>query len=238
MKDILNFINNNAIVASLLTLLLSTVIQILFRISDRMYNEKQELRKARRKQFENKPEFIIEDNIEDDGTIPRINLFMADFNAKAVNNRKDVEFYYSKDVLNKKKYDHLKFYLRNIGNSDISQLDICATSKKNVMLCEISELSFIVKNKLVNYNYLFDRKIMKEKGILIDIAFLPNSKIGNMFSCELVLIFKDSYGNLYKQPFFLQKRNLYEPRFITYKDYDVYTKSDDAIESFKRPWLW
>ena len=36
MKEILNFINNNAIVASLITLFLSTLIQVVFRRSDRI----------------------------------------------------------------------------------------------------------------------------------------------------------------------------------------------------------
>lgn len=41
MKNIFDFINNNAIVASLITLFISTIIQITFRKSDRKYNEKQ-----------------------------------------------------------------------------------------------------------------------------------------------------------------------------------------------------
>ena len=102
MKEILNFINNNAIVASLITLFLSTLIQVFFRRSDRKYNEKQENKRNRRKEFENKAEFIIDNNMEDDGTIPHIHLFMTDFNAKVINNKIDVEFYYSKDVLNEK----------------------------------------------------------------------------------------------------------------------------------------
>ena len=71
MKEIVNFINNNAIVASLITLFLSTLIQVIFRRSDRKYNEKQENKKNRRKEFENKAEFIIDNNMEDDGTIPQ-----------------------------------------------------------------------------------------------------------------------------------------------------------------------
>ena len=237
MKEILNFINNNAIVASLITLFLSTLIQVFFRISDRKYNEKQENKKNRRKEFENKAEFII-NNMEDDGTIPHIHLFMTDFDVKVINNKTDVEFYYSKDILNKKKYNHLKFYLKNIGNADINQLDICATAQKNTMLCQVDDIKFFTENKLVNYSYLFDRKIMKGKAIMIDIAYLPDSKICNTFSSELALIFRDSYGNLYEQPFFLQQENLYEPRSITNKEYNIYTKPDTAIECFKNPWLW
>ena len=237
MKEILNFINNNAIVASLITLFLSTIIQVIFRRSDRKYNEKQENKKNRRREFENKAELII-NNMEDDGTIPHIHLFMTDFDVKVINNKTDVEFYYSKDILDKKKYNHLKFYLKNIGNADINQLDICATAQKNTMLCQVDDIKFLAENKLVNYNYLFDRKIMKGKAIMIDIAYLPDSKICNTFSSELALIFRDSYGNLYEQPFFLQQENLYEPRSITYKEYNIYTKPDTAIECFKNPWLW
>ena len=163
---------------------------------------------------------------------------MTDFNAKVINSKTDVEFYYSKDILNKKKYNHLKFYLKNIGNADINQLDICATAQKNTMLCQVDDIKFFTENKLVNYSYLFDRKIMKEKAVMIDIAYLPDSKICNTFSSELVLIFRDSYGNLYKQPFFLQQKNLYEPRSITHKEYNIYTKTDTAIECFKNPWMW
>ncbi len=238
MKEILNFVNNNAGVVSLITLMVTIVFQIIMTKSDRRYNEKQENKKNRRKEFENKAEFIIDNNMEDDGTIPHIKIFMTDFDVKVINNKTDVEFYYSKDILNKKKYNHLKFYLKNIGNADINQLDICATAQKNTMLCQVDDIKVFTENKLVNYSYLFDRKIMKEKAVMIDIAYLPDSKICNTFSSELVLIFRDSYGNLYEQPFFLQQKNLYEPRSITHKEYNIYTKPDTAIECFKNPWLW
>ena len=68
MKKIFEFVNNNAIVASLITLFLSTIIQIIFRRSDRKYSEKQENKKNRRKEFQNKAEFIIDNNMYDDGT--------------------------------------------------------------------------------------------------------------------------------------------------------------------------
>lgn len=238
MKEILNFVNNNAGVVSLITLMVTIVFQIIMTKSDRRYNEKQENKKNRRKEFENKAEFIIDNNMEDDGTIPHIEIFMTDFDVKVINNKTDVEFYYSKDILNKKKYNHLKFYLKNIGNADINQLDICATAQKNTMLCQVDDIKFFTENKLVNYSYLFDRKIVKGKAIMIDIAYLPDSKICNTFSSELALIFRDSYGNLYEQPFFLQQENLYEPRSITYKEYNIYTKPDTAIACFKNPWLW
>lgn len=238
MKEVLNFINNNAIVASLITLALTTLIQIIFRKSDRKYSEKIDNKKEKRREFENKAELFIDNNIEDDGTIPHINLFMTDFNVKVSKNKDEVNFYYSKDVLNKEKYKHMIFYLRNVGNADINQLDICVTSQRNVMICDIEILNTIVNNNFVNYNYCFDRKIMKGKAIMIDITYLEDSRICNVFSSELALLYRDSYNNLYEQPFFIQQKNLYEPSKISNRDYRIYTTIDTAIDCFKNPWLW
>lgn len=237
MKNIFNFINSNAVVASLITLGITTIIQIIFRKNDKKYNEKQENKKERKQQFLNKAELHIEDKKWDSKEKPDICLFMTDFKV-SINDKKDVEFHYSKDVLKKDKYKHLKFYIKNMGNADINQLDICATAKKNTMLCDIESIKYIVDSKFVNYSYCYDRKILKNDIILIDIAYLEDSKICNTFSSELALLFRDSYGNLYEQPFFIQQRNLYEPHIISNKDFRIYTLPDNALECFKKPWLW
>lgn len=237
MKEIINFINDNAIIASLITLTITTIVQILFRKSDRKYNEKQERKKERRLQYLNKAELHIE-NIECDFTKePDISLFMTDFKV-TVTDDKEVLFNYNKKVLNKDKYKHMRFYLKNIGNADINQLDICATAQKNTMLCGIDTIKTLVDFKTVSYSYCYDKKILKGEVILIDIAYLENSKICNMFSSELALLFRDSYENLYEQPFFIQQKNLYEPHTISNKDYRIYTLPDTALECFKKPWLW
>ena len=237
MKDIFNFINSNAVVASLITLGITTIIQVIFRKSDRKYNKKQENKKERKQQFLNKAELHIEDKKQDSKEKPDICLFMTDFKV-SINDKKDVEFHYSKDALKKDKYKHLKFYIKNIGNADINQLDICATAQKNTMLCDIESIKYIVDSKFVNYSYCYDRKILKNDIILIDIAYLEDSKICNTFSSELALLFRNSYGNLYEQPFFIQQNNLYEPHFISNKDYRIYTLPDTALECFKKPWMW
>lgn len=237
MKSIIDFINNNAIVASLITLTITTITQIVFRKSDRKYSEKQDNKKERKEQFLNKAEMHIEDKQWDSKETPDIFLFMTDFKA-VVNTDKEVEFHYSNNVLKKNKYKHLRFYMKNIGKADINQLDICVTAQKNTMLCDIDSVKTFVDNKFVNYSYCYDRKILKNDIILIDIAYLDDSKICNTFSSELVLLFKDSYGNLYEQPFFIQKGNLYEPHIISNKEYRIYTLPDTALECFKNPWMW
>ena len=237
LKTIFKFINDNAVVASLITLTISTIINVLLKKSDRKYDEKKEMEKERREEFQNKAELHIEDKQWDSKETPDICLFMTDFEV-SINDKKDVEFHYSKDVLNKDKYKHLRFYIKNIGNADINQLDVCVTAQKNTMLCDVESIKHIVDSKFVNYSYCYDRKILKNDIILIDIAYLENSKICNTFSSELALLFRDSYGNLYEQPFFIQQGNLYEPHSISNKDYRIYTLPDTAIECFKKPWMW
>ena len=117
-------------------------------------------------------------------------------------------------------------------------IDIYATNQKNTMLCDIDLIKDLVNSKFVSYSYCYDRKILKNDVILIDIAYLEDSKICNTFSSELVLLFRDSYGNLYEQPFFIQQKNLYEPHKISNNEYKVYTLTETAIECFKKPWLW
>lgn len=236
-KKIIDYINNNAIVASIITLLISTIIQILMKKSDRKYENKKEKQKERKQEYLNKAELHIEDKKCNSKEKPDICLFMTDFKA-SITEEKDVEFHYSKDVLKKDKYKHLMFYIKNIGNADIKQLDICVTNQKNTMLCDIECIKYIVDSKFVNYSYCYDRKILKNDIILIDIAYLEDSKICNTFSSELVLLFKDSYENLYEQPFFIQQRNLYEPHKISNKEYRIYTLPDIALECFKKPWMW
>ncbi len=238
MKEVLNFINNNGIIASLITLLLSTLVQIIFRKSDRKYSEKIESEKEEKKEFEKKAELYIDNSIKDDGTIPHINLFMTDFNFKVLKNKDEVKFYYSKDVLNKRKYKHMTFCLKNVGNASINQLDICVTSQNKHMLCDIEMLDIIVNNNFINYSYCFDRKIMKGKSIIIDIAYLEDSKIYKVLSSELVLLFKDSFNNLYEQPFFIYQQNIYEPHKISNIYYRIHTTIDTAIECFKNSCMW
>lgn len=127
MKEIINYINDNAIVASIITLIISTIIQIIFRYSDRRYNEKQENKRDRKEQFKNKAELYVIDEKVSKKNKPDISLFLTDFKA-TVNEDEDVLFYYRDEVLNKEKYKHMRFYLKNIGNADINQLDICVTS--------------------------------------------------------------------------------------------------------------
>ncbi len=51
MKNLLTFINDNAIVASLITLAISTIIQIVMKRNDRKYEIKKENKKEKNRNF-------------------------------------------------------------------------------------------------------------------------------------------------------------------------------------------
>ena len=232
MKEVLNFINNNAIAASLITLAISIIVQIIFRRNDRKYSEKEK----RTQLFYKKAELHIEDRQCNLKEKPDICLFMTDFKVDVKS--ENVKFYYNKNILKPDKYKHMRFYLKNIGEADINELDICSNNQRELALCDVDSLQFMVARSGVEYSYLYDRKIPKGDTILIDIAYLENSKIYGWFSSELALLYRDSYNNLYKQPFFVHKNNLYEPYPISSDGYKIFTTTDTAYKCFKNPWLW
>lgn len=238
MKKIFDYLNNNAVATSLITLFFSSLIQFFFRKSDRKYNDLKEREKRKKTQFENKAELIIVNKVNNEHFYQCLKMIISDFKVKVSKDRKNVDFYYPKHILNHHKYKHLIFYMKNIGNADINELYICPTSQRNLMISDIDMIDIFVKNKYVNYNYLYDRKILKQDLIKVDIAYLEGSKICGTFCSELEVIFRDSYNNLYAQPFFIVQRNLYEPRVISEKELNSYISDETTIECFKNSKLW
>lgn len=218
MKNILEYLNNNALAASFITFILSTIIQIIFRINDR----KSRLADIRREESYNKPEFMIENNYTDDHEIPRLKLLISDYKIKKTKN--GIDYILDKNITNNKKYKHLYFYIRNIGKSNINELGIAVSNSNSLMLCDINDIERLYNDKLVDFYYLYDRKILKNDVLEIDLSFLENAKIINTFSCELYILYRDQYNNFYKQLFFIGNNNIYEPYKITEKEYKKYLK--------------
>lgn len=238
MRQIFDYINNNSFLATIIGIILGWFLNNISNKRERNIRRKEEFDREKRKQYENKAEFLIDNNMEDNGLIPVIKIFLSDFDVEYTKDKKNFNFKYSEDILDSKKYKCKVFYLKNIGNADINQLDICVVSQKNNMLVDYDGLESIVKDEWINYNYCYDKKILKNEAIRIDLYYLENSRIRSIFSSELVILFKDSYNNLYEQPFFIANNNLYEPSKITYKEYRENVTVDTAIECFKNPWMW
>ena len=238
MRQIFDYINNNSFLATIIGIILGWFLNNISNKKERKIRKKEEFDREKRKQYENKAELLIDNNMEDNGLIPVIKIFLSDFDVEYTKDKQNFNFKYSEDILDNKKYKRKVFYLKNIGNADINQLDICVASQRNNMLVDYDNLESVVKDEWINYSYCYDKKILKNEAIRIDLYYLENSRIRGMFSSELVILFKDSYNNFYEQPFFIANNNLYEPSKITYKEYRENVTVDTAIECFKNPWMW
>lgn len=128
--------------------------------------------------------------------------------------------------------------MKNVGKSDINELDICATFKNHNVLVDYQSLDMVVDEKIVDYNSCYDRKIMKDENVIVRVYFLEDLQVCHPFSCTLAILFKDTFNNSYEQPFWYEKDNLYPPRPIDYKEYHTYITSDDAYYCFEHPYMW
>lgn len=233
---ILKIINENAILATLIGIVIETTIRWFSKRSDRKYDREKEERENEKYKLLNKAKLHIEDKKWDSKETPDISLFMTDFQVN-LDDKDNLEFHYRKDVLNDKEYKHMKFYIKNIGNSDISELNICVASKNNIMLCPIETVKMFIEYKGISYGYIYDREILKGDTILLDIAYLEESKIFSLATSELLLIYRDSLEKRYEQDFFLKQKNLYEPKPISYEEYRGFISVAYPLDKFKRELL-
>lgn len=242
MKEIFDYISNNSFLTTIIGVVVGGLISFFTSVyvssKERKERKKEEENKEKMRQFENKAELKIEEVLEHSNNKADIEVFLLPFKVGYTGGFKNYKFIYPEGIKNKELHKYKEFHIKNIGNSDINQLDICATFKNHNILVDYKELDFIIDNGLVNYNLCYDRKIMKNDSLIIRIYYLEGNKIVHSFSCTLAILYKDSFNNLYEQAFWYEKDNLYEPRKISYKEYIETISSDIAYKCFENPWMW
>lgn len=237
MKEILDYISNNSFLTTIIGALSGGLFSFLTAIYINKNNEKLEIKREKRRQFENKAELRIIKSINHNNK-PDIEIFLVPFKIDYLNRPKDYKIIFPKNILCTKKHKYKDFYIKNIGNADINYLDICTTSKKNTALFEYSMLKKMVELRFIDYSFCYDRKILKNETICIRIYYLEKAEPEDSFSSTLAILYKDSFNNLYKQSLWYEKDNLYEPHKISYKEYRSYVTIDDALYCFENPWMW
>jgi len=242
MKELFDYINGNSFLTTIIGVIVGGLISSFTTIyvSNKEKNErrKEEDLKEKKIQLAKKPELKITKVLSENNDTPNIEVFLAPFEVKYENTNRTYEINYPKDILKKEKHKYKDFYIKNIGKTAINQLDICATFKNHNILVAYESLEDVVNEKFVDYNYCYDKKILKNDEIIIRVYYLQNYQICHPFSCTLAILFRDDYNNLWEQPFWYEKDNLYEPRQITSKEYRSCVTIDDALECFKHPWMW
>lgn len=201
---------------------------------DKCKKRKELIQKEKQLKFENKPELYVCKEIKRKKV--DIEIFLAPF--KVERHRNDYDIVYSEKLKNKVNYEYKDIIVENIGKSDINFLDIISTNKKSLSLISYNSLDTLLDYKGVFYNYCYDRKIRVGDRIKIRIYFEKDSQPFLLFGATLALIFEDQYHNMWEQPFFYDKENLYVPHSITYKEYRQSISIDDAYDCFEHPWLW
>lgn len=239
MKSLFDYINNNSFLATIIGIIVGWILNFIstlyFNKKDEKQRKKENELKEKQKQFENKPELIIE-NAMNKSNID-MEIFIGTFKIKYDEKRK-YEIVYSKGIKNKNNHDYKDVVIKNIGKSDIECLDIISTNKRNVILYDYKSLENIVDNKSVWYSYCYDRKIRVDESVKIRIYFEKNKQPYTPLSSTLAFLFEDQNHNYWEQPFFYEKNNIYAPVAKSYKDFKQAVSADDAYDCFEKPWLW
>lgn len=240
MNSIINFINNNAGVIAALGILIEVIKSFSVAIYNSKNQQKQRKEEKNEIEFQNKGEFEIIsplNNTEEVNKENSIKLFFCSFNT-IYKSKSEYEFKYPINALNRKLYEYKDFYIKNVGNANILHFYICAANQKCTSLIEFDNRKFFLNNKCINYSCCFDRKISVGDKIKVRIYHLKGWEISELISCALLLVYEDSFHNLYEQPFFYNSGNLYEPKKIDYKTYKINITADKAYECFENPYLW
>ena len=241
MKAVFDYINSNSFLTTIIGVIIGSIITSFTTIyvssKDRKERKKEELLKEKRRQYENKAELKII-SVNDNNNNPDMEVFLAPFKVDYSNGFKNFQIVYPKDIKDRTKHKYKEFIIKNVGKSDINELDICATFKNHNVLVNYESLDTMVDEKVVDYSYCYDKKIMKNEKLVIRIYYLEGLQICHPISCTLAILFKDSFNNSYEQPFWYEKDNLYPPRPINYKEYHNYITSEDAYYWFEHPYMW
>ena len=242
MKAVFDYINGNSFLTTIIGVIIGSIITSFTTIyvssKDRKERKKEELLKEKRRQYENKAELKIISVNDNSNNKPDIEVFLAPFKVDYSNGFKNFQIVYPKDIKDRTKHKYKEFIIKNVGKSDINELDICATFKNHNVLVNYKLLDMVVDEKFVDYNSCYDRKIMKDENVIVRVYFLEDLQVCHPFSCTLAILFKDTFNNSYEQPFWYEKDNLYPPRPIDYKEYHTYITSDDAYYCFEHPYMW
>lgn len=164
-------------------------------------------------------------------------IFIGTFKVE-YNKEKEYKISYSQNIKNKENHCYKDIVIKNIGKSDIECLDIVSTNKKGLILCDYNSLNDLVDNKLICYDYCYDKKIRVGESIKIRIYYEYNKQPHLMWNSTLAFLFEDQNHNYWEQPFFYEKDNIYAPYEISYKELKKAVTTDDAYECFEHPWLW
>lgn len=181
MKAVFDYINSNSFLTTIIGVIIGSIITSFTTIyvssKDRKERKKEELLKEKRRQYENKAELKIISVNDNNNNKPDMEVFLAPFKVDYSNEFKNFQIVYPNDIKDRTKHKYKEFIIKNVGKSDINELDICATFKNHNVLVNYESLDTMVDEKVVDYSYCYDKKIMKNEKLVIRIYFLQDMQV-------------------------------------------------------------
>jgi len=230
----------NEVIASVRGDILSGLIVGIFTVIGVGLTIKNENRKAKKeeaeKRIDNKPEFIVEKSIFANDEVCDIVAFGSPLLLETKDNV--IKFDYPEEIKNKDEYVHYDYIFKNIGKTSTIEFDLITTNQQKTVLFNYDELESYIKNPMINYNCMYDRKIFPNKEIKVRIYYHRDMQFYSFISSILSILYCDEYGYRWEQPFFEDKFKLYQPHQITSEEYKNHTTINAALECFESPYKW
>ena len=176
MREIFDYINTNSFLTTIIGVIvggfISSATSIYLSSKDLKERRKDEARRENERKYENKAEFKLEKVVEMGTEKPTLEAFLVPYRYEYTNDFKKCEIIYPEDIKEKTKYKYIHYYLKNIGNSDVNELALCAIFKEHNMLLEYNGLDFAIEKGIVNSSIYDEMKVQKDETIMIRVYYL------------------------------------------------------------------
>lgn len=208
--------------------------------------EKKDILAKLEEERRNRPEFLIT-NMKDSFNRPGtcidthpcdLEIFVA--NIKKVNVVEDMVFAeYDDSILDKKSWVCREYTLKNVGKTVIYESAVISNNKRSTCIFEDKYINErVVNTGILNYYALLDRRIAPGETFTLKLCYQKKEIIGGPFCAAFEVGMRDDNGTYWVQPFFAPEDKIYESTKIPYQEYREAIMPDQAIECFKKPYLW
>ncbi len=154
---------------------------------------------------------------------------------------KRLEFYYSSDVLDCKKWVCVEYVLKNTGYTEIDHIYVSTNLQKQTSLFDVLNESYKYGyyNKYLNYDVYIEKTIKMQEMMTLKICYPKNEiVVSNMGTAQLTIWLVDINGNWWSQPLFAPYNLLKNSKRSSLAEYKEDTDVKSAYKCFKNPLLW
>jgi len=134
---------------------------------------------------------------------------------------------------------YMEFRFTNVGRSRVRFFDVATNLKTSTALIPWRMREFYLKNGLYRVSDIYDRAIDIGESVTLRVH---HSKTGyivrDLGGAALSIYFEDEHGHYWKQPFFYENCNLYDPVQMDYQRYISEITERDVFDSFRHPEKW